>query len=139
MSVQMLYSQKNDGIWEKIEKIKLDKLVKKLNLDESTETTFREKYTAFSTAIRELNQKRTRYYLLMAKNLESGNGLDTLVDGVINLDSEINLKRTDFANELKTVLTPKQLATMIMFERKFNNQLKKLINVYIQKKKNENN
>jgi len=136
------YSQiKNDDIWDKIEKIKLNKLTKRLDLDESTSAVFQEKYTAFSKTIRDLNMKRVKYFKLMADNLQSGNGLDTLVQNVLNIEDEINQQRTDFANELKQILTPKQIATMIIFERKFNTQLRKLIQEYNQKKKNkpENN
>ena len=131
---------KNDDIWEKIEKIKLDKLTKRLDLDESTTPVFQDKYTAFSKTIRELNMERVKYFKLMAENLQSGNGLDTLVQNVLNIEDEINQQRTDFANELKQILTPKQIATMIIFERKFNIQLRKLIQEYNKKKnKPENN
>lgn len=138
-STQSIFSQQNDGIWVKIQKIKLDKLVKRLNLDESTESVFREKYVSFSENMRELNKKRARYYLIMVANIETGDGLDTLVDCVVNIDNEINQRRTEFAKDLKTILTPKQLAITIVFERKFNNQLKKLINEYTRKKKLDNN
>jgi len=75
----------------------------------------------------------------MVANIQTGEGLDTLVEGMINIDSEINQQRTEFAKDLKTILTSKQLAIMIVFERKFNNQLKKLINEYTRKKKLDNN
>ncbi len=132
-----------EEIREKIEKIKLEKLVKRLDLDESTAMQFTEKYKDFSSEIRDLNQQRLKAYKLMAENLESGNGLDTLVDQVLNIENQINQKRMDFAAELKTMLTPKQIATMIIFERRFNTIVRGLIQDYLKEKKemkqNQNN
>jgi hypothetical protein len=112
---------------DKIEKIKLEKLIKKLNLDENTAQTFSEKYKAFAGKIKELNKKRFIAYKLMGENLESGNGLDTLVNQVIDYEDEINKERMSFAEEMKVMLTPRQLATMIIFERKFNIEIRKLL------------
>jgi hypothetical protein len=134
------HSQKRaDDIWEKIEKIKLEKLVKRLNLDDNTSAVFSDKYKSFSNTIRILNQKRTKCFKLMAENLESGEGLDTLVDQVMNIESEINRERMNFASDLKTILTSKQIATMIIFERRFNTELRKLIKQYNEKNKKQNN
>lgn len=130
---------RGDNIWEKIEKIKVEKLVKRLNLDDNTAATFTDKYKTFSKSIRELNQKRNKYLKLMAENLNSGEGLDTLVDQVMDIESEINKERMNFAAELKSMLTSKQIATMIIFERRFNTELRKLIKEYMEKKTKESN
>lgn len=130
-------AQDGNNIIDKIEKIKIEKLIKRLNLDESTSSVFTEKYKAFSKEIRELNQQRLQAYKLMVENLETGNGLDTLVDKVLSIENEINQKRMDYAQELKTMLTPKQIATMIIFERRFNAQVRNLIRNYIKEKKLE--
>jgi hypothetical protein len=125
------YAQdKGDIFRDKIEKIKIEKLVKKLELDDNTAEVFTSKYKDFSKLIKELNRKRFIAYKLMVENLESGNGLDTLVDRVIGYESQLNDERTKFAEDLKTILTPKQIATMIIFERKFNNELRKLLKDY---------
>jgi hypothetical protein len=126
-----IFAQKNsNGIREKIEKIKLEKLLKKLDLDESTKAVFTEKYKSYSSTIKELNAKRFKAYKLMAENLESGEGLDTLVNLVLNYEDEVNKEKIQFAEDLKTILTPKQLATMIIFERKFNNEILKILRDY---------
>src|SRR5205085_758334 len=73
-----VYSQNdNDDFREKIEEIKLDKMVKKMELDESVASSFRDKYKAFSKAMRELNIKRAKTYKQMTESIESGNGLDS--------------------------------------------------------------
>lgn len=123
---------------DKIEKIKLEKLIKKLNLDENTAQTFSEKYKTFTGRIKELNKKRFLAYKLMGENLESGNGLDTLVNQVIDYEDEINKERMSFAEEMKLMLSPKQLATMIIFERKFNIEIRKLLkDIAKERKKNK--
>jgi hypothetical protein len=122
---------------DRIEKIKLDKMIKKLNLDENTTQTFTERYKSFSSKIRELNKKRFNAYKLMVENLESGSGLDTLVSQVISYEEEIISERVNFAEDMKTLLTTKQVATMIIFERKFNNEIRKLLKDF--KKGNKGN
>lgn len=126
-------AQKKNDIGEKIQKIKLEKLLNKLDLDESTSTVFVEKYKDFSKSLKALNKKRFQTYKLMTENLESGNGLDTLVDRLVNLENQLNQLKQDFAADLKTILTTKQLATMIIFERKFNSEILKLLKDYQQK------
>jgi hypothetical protein len=121
---------KNDDIRDKIEKIKLEKLIKKLDLDDKTAEIFTEKYKNFVSVIKNLNQKRVSAYKLMLENLESGNGLDTIVNQVLDYESRIARERDDFVADLKTILTPKQIATMIVFERKFNSELKKILQNY---------
>ena len=124
---------KNDNIRDKIEKIKLEKLIKRLELDDETAEVF-----TVVSVIKELNQKRVQTYKLMVSNLESGDGLDTLVDKLLDYESRIAKERDDFASDLKTILTSKQIAVMIVFERKFNAQLKKILQNY-RKRNNKNN
>ena len=128
---------KDDDFREKIENIKLDKMVKKMELDESTIATFKDKYKTFSKSMRQLNTLRAKAYKEMTENIESGNGIDTLVDQVLNYETEINRERTDFVNDLKSILTSKQIAIMIVFERRFNNQLRKMLENL--KKNSQNN
>lgn len=123
-----IYSQ--DGFREKIEDIKLEKLTAKLELDQTTKETFVEKYKTFSKSMRLLNQKRAKAYKLMTENIESGNGLDTIVAELLVNESEISDKRTEFVNDMTTILTSQQLAKMIIFERKFNSEIKKLLKQY---------
>lgn len=137
--IELKAQDAGDDFRDKIEKIKIEKLIKRLNLDESTAAVFTDKYKSFSKVIRELNKKRLTAYKSMVENLESGSGLDTLVNQVLNIENEINQNRMDFAEELKKMLTPKQLATMIIFERRFNNQVRILLRDYLKEKKDEKN
>lgn len=129
---------KGDNFRDKIEKIKMEKLIQKLELDNNTAELFKTKYKDFSAKVKELNQKRVIVYKLMVENLESGSGLDTLVSQLLDYESQLNTARENFAEELKTILTPKQVAIMIVFERKFNTELKKILKDY-QKNKIQNN
>jgi hypothetical protein len=127
-----------DDFREKIEEVKLEKLTKKLELDDNTKENFIEKYKSFSKTMRTLNVKRVKTYKLMTENIESGNGLDTIVNQLIDNENEINQKRVDFVNDMKSILTSPQIAKMIVFERKFNNEIKKLLKQYQKDNKNEN-
>jgi hypothetical protein len=123
-----LYAQ--DDIRDKIEKVKLEKMVKKMDLDDNTAASFKDRYKLFSKTLRELNQKRAKTYLLMTQNIEGGSGLDSLVDQLISIESDIYQQRLSFVSDLKAMLSSKQLAIMIVFERKFNTELKKLLKEY---------
>ncbi|MCC6866203.1 MAG: hypothetical protein IT280_08615 [Ignavibacteria bacterium] len=139
-AVILIYSGRTfsqDDFREKLQEIKLDKLTKKLELDENTKNTFIDKYKAFSSEMRELNKKRARTYKLMNENLESGNGLDTIVSQLLDYEQQISEKRESFVLDMKSILTSQQIAKMIVFERKFNNEVKKLLKQYQKDNKKE--
>lgn len=123
-------TRSQDDFKEKIEGIKLEKLTKKLDLDETTKTSFIDKYKSFSRKMRELNISRAKTYKLMTENIESGDGLDTIVNKILDIESQINDKREEFINDMKQMLTAQQMAKMIIFERKFNNEIRKLLKQY---------
>jgi hypothetical protein len=121
---------KDNDFREKIQKIKLDKLVKKLELDTITAVTFKDKYMDYVKELREVNKKRINVYIDITQNLGSGEGLDTLVDQLISLEKQMNEMKENFTSDLRSMLTPKQFAIMIIFERKFSEEIKKLLKDY---------
>ena len=135
VSGSYLFAQ--DDFREKIEEIKLEKLTKKLDLDDDVKEVFLDKYKTFSKSMRALNMKRAKTYRLMTENIESGDGLDTIVNRLIEYENEINAKREEFVVDMKSILTPKQIARMIVFERKFNNEIKKLLKQYQKENKKQ--
>jgi len=126
-----------DDFREKLQEIKLEKLTAKLELDENTKTVFIEKYKLFTSEMKTLNKKRAKTYKLMTENIESGNGLDSIVDQLLDCEEQINAKREAFVDDMKTILSGRQIARMIIFERKFNNELKKLLKQYQKDNKTE--
>lgn len=123
-----------NDIREKIERIKLEKMIKKMNLDDQTASAFKEKYQDFSKNMRELNQKRAKAFMELNKSVESGEGTDSLLNTVLDYESQIDQARLNFVEDMKSLLTSKQIAIMIIFERRFNAELKKLIGQYNKKK-----
>jgi len=87
--------------------------------------------------MRELNKKRAKAYKQMTENLDSGEGLDSLVNQLLDYEQQINDKREAFVADMKTILTSQQIAKMIVFERKFNNEIKKLLKQYQKDNKKE--
>ena len=126
-----------DDFREKLQEIKLEKLTAKLELDESTKAVFIDKYKAFSADMKDLNKKRAKTYKLMTENIESGSGLDSIVNQLLDYEEQINNKREAFVEDMKTILTAQQIAKMIVFERKFNNEIKKLLKQYQKDNKKE--
>lgn len=130
-------SKAQDDFRDKIEDIKLEKLTKKLELDDNTKSSFMDKYKVFSKSMRELNRGRAKAYKQMTENIESGSGLDSLVNQVLDYEAKINDKREEFIADMKSLLTSKQIAKMIVFERKFNNEIRKLLKQYQKNNKND--
>jgi len=130
-----VFSQ-NDDIRDKIEDIKLEKMTAKLSLGEPAKTTFIDKYKAFSKDMRELIRKRAKTYKEMTENVESGSGLDTIVAKLLDYEKEISEKRSNFISDMQTLLSSQQIAKMIIFERKFNNEIKKILKQYQKENKN---
>ncbi len=126
-----------DDFRDKIEDIKLEKLTKKLELDETTKASFIDKYKSFSKQMRDLNKGRAKAYKLMTENIEGGSGLDSLVTQVLDYESRISNAREDFIADMKSMLNSQQIAKMIVFERKFNSEIRKLLKQYQKDNKNE--
>lgn len=117
----------DDNFRTKIEKIKVEKLVKKLELDEVTEDVFVQKYKTFRQTVRDLNKARAKIIKQIEKNLDNNEVLDTLIDRMLEVEQEITTQRKNYAEDLKTYLTPKQIATMIIFERNFALELRRIL------------
>lgn len=138
--VAVAYSQDRQNDFSgKIEKIKLSKLLIKLDMDSATTEVFKDKYKDYSRTVKELTKQRVQHYKGMVRNLDSGDSLDIYLDRIIKTESEIDDNKIEFLNDLRTILTSKQIATMIIFERKFNNQVKKLMQDLQKDKKNKSN
>ena len=108
----------------------LEKLVKKLELDKSTEDKFVQKYKDFHQSIAELNKKRAEITKQIEMNLEDSEVLDTLFNQMLDVAQEITSKRKSFADDLRTFLTPKQIAQIIIFEKNFALKLRKILKEY---------
>jgi len=80
--------------------------------------------------MKDLNKKRAKTYKLMTENIESGNGMDSIVNQLLDYEEQINNKRESFVMDMKSILTSQQIAKMIVFERKFNSEIKKLLKQY---------
>jgi len=126
-----------DDFRSKIEKIKLDKMVNKLNLDKSTQDIFVQKYKDFHQSIGESNKKRAKIVKQIEKNLDNGSSLDTLINQMFDLEQDITSKRKSYADDLKTSLTTKQIAQMIIFEKNFALELRKILKGYRRDKKTD--
>jgi len=131
-----IFAQKDD-IRDKIENVKLEKMTAKLSLEEPDKSAFIEKYKTFSAEMRELVKSRAKVYKEMTANVDSGESLDSLVVLLLDYESRISKKRLDFITDLQTMLTSQQIAKMIIFERKFNNEIKKILKQY--QKENKKN
>jgi hypothetical protein len=133
-----VYSQSDTtNFRELVEKIKIEKMVNKMGLDKSTEQLFIERYKIFSGEIKNLNKQRNKLIKKIERSIDNENELDSLLDMILEIEQNITTKRKEFKTDLKTFLTNKQIATMLIFERHFAIELRKLIKEY--KKENKKN
>jgi hypothetical protein len=124
------YCYSQEDILDKIHKIKLEKLVDKLEIEGSKAELFRNLYTSYVSEIRELNIQRVKAYKLMTESIENSEKLDSIINSLFDIEQKIHERKKLFFEEIKTVLSTKQIAKMIIFERKFNNEIRKLIKEY---------
>jgi hypothetical protein len=115
---------------DKIFQLEKIKLIETLQMDEETTLRFFARRSETETAIDSL--RRNLDALLDKINQEiSGDSktndeeLKTLIKKVSEIRLKIDQKRVDFVNSLSDILTTKQIAKFVVFEKKFRDDLAK--------------
>jgi hypothetical protein len=125
------YSQngeKGKQFRDEINKVMKDKLITNLNVSDETADKILKAFKDNLANIRALNKERKK--IIESIELDPGAAdIDTKLDNMINIESEILKSRKDFFANLRTFMTPQQIAkTIVMkknFEKELKNQLKK--------------
>lgn len=117
---------------EKIAQLEKIKLIEYLNMNEETTLRF---FARRSEHRQEMDQKHAlldeKIEMLDAlmksdRILLEGDLKDRIVE-ILMLEEEIGIARTEFINSLNDVLTYDQIANLIIFERKFKDEIRRLI------------
>lgn len=115
---------------ERIEQFKKIRLMEELKLDEATSIKFFARYNANQEELRKLNQKRNEIIdelqILRRRNVSDAEYEKTLQDLKALADPAVEL-RLKFFNEISEVLTPKQVAEYVIFERNFVQNLREIM------------
>lgn len=101
---------------EKLRKVVKEKLIEKLNIDETTANKFIDLAAAQKKEMKEYMKKRndlTEYIFDNPQSSDVGTKLDDLMD----TENKINQSKNDFYIKLKAFLTPNQIAQSMVFQK----------------------
>ena len=110
------YSQR-DTTRDKFKKIVKEKLKEKLQIDDNTIDEYIRLYTTHRKAINELAKQRKDVLDYIENNLDASD-LSQKIDEVLSIDAKMVDLRKDFIISLKNIMTPKQIAQTIIFQKK---------------------
>lgn len=113
-----------NSIVERLAEVKTQKLVEKMELDEKISAEFSLKFKDFLLSIGELRKERRRTMKLLKDNVETQSEPDTLLSYLASIEDEIHNKRKNFMEDMSNILNPRQIARMIIYENKFDHELR---------------
>ena len=115
---------------ERIEQFKKIRLMEELKLDEATSIKFFARYNSHQEELRKLNQKRNdiidELQILRRRDVSDAEYEKTLQELKALADPAVEL-RVKFLNEISEILSPKQVAEYVIFERNFVQNLREIM------------
>lgn len=115
---------------ERVEQFKKMRLMEELKLDEATSIKFFARYNSHQQELRALNMKRNdiidELQGLRRRNASDAEYEKTLAELKALADPAVEL-RVKFFNEISEVLSPKQVAEYVIFERNFVQNLREIM------------
>jgi hypothetical protein len=101
-----------------------------LNLDEQSSIKFFARYNKYQESLRDLRKKQVQALGRMQelrKSKAADSEYDKMVDELLSLERQINEAKSKYVEELKGTLTSKQLAEYLVFEARFQQNLRDLV------------
>jgi len=129
-------AQMHDGprhhMREKLEQLKKIKLIETLNMDEETTLRFFSRRNKLRMKANEIKEKGEYNFRQLDSMLKAGKSytdeeLRSLIDETKSIPLQIEKTRLEFISSLNDILTPEQIASFILFERKFKEKLRNVL------------
>jgi len=131
-----IFSQK--GKWQdeemraKFEELENIKLIETLKMDEETTLRFFSRKSAHKLQQDEIQEKIKSNIDNLDVMLKSGSAATTeemksKIDEINNLELQLDKNKVEFINSLSDILSYEQIAEMIIFEKRFRNEVRKLL------------
>ena len=123
---------------ERVEQFKKIKLMDALKLDEESSIRFFAKYNKHQEAMREINMKREGMIDQLQAMRKSGSSdaeLEKVIKDLISMDAKVTEARNKFVEELKSVLSVKQIVDYLVFERNFLQNIRQLMQELTQERR----
>jgi hypothetical protein len=115
---------------ERLEQFKKVQLLEALKLDEETSVRFLARYQKHQDAIREINQKRNGLIDQLQTMSRSGSNdadVEKTIRDLIATETKVTEARNKFLSDLKEILSMKQIARLIAFERNFYRDIRDIV------------
>ncbi len=131
-----IFSQK--GKWQdeemraKFEELENIKLIETLQMDEETTLRFFSRKSAHKLQQDEIQEKIKSNIDNLDVILKSGRAVTTdelksQINEINNLELQLEKNKVEFLNSLSDILSYEQMAKMIIFEKRFRNEVRKLL------------
>jgi hypothetical protein len=125
---------------ERVEQFKKIRLMEVLGLDDQSSIKFFARYDKNLAVMKDLRQKQVQA-LARIQNLRKSKASDNeyakVVSDLRSLEDEVNQTKSKYIDDLKDLLTSKQLAEYLVFELRFQQNLRDLVRDLQQKNKQE--
>jgi hypothetical protein len=131
-----MFSQK--GKWQdedmraKFEELENIKLIETLQMDEETTLRFFSRKTEQKLQQEEIREKIKSNIDNLEVTLKSGRAITTedlksKINEINNLELQLEKNKIEFLNSLSDILSYEQIAELIIFEKRFRNEIRKLL------------
>lgn len=117
---------------EKLEQLEKIKLIEALDLDEETSIRFFARRNDSKKEIQELEMKAEDIISELEKSFNSENKNQSenqklLISELLKTREAIELKRNQFINSINDILTVEQIGKLIVFEKKFRDEIRQVL------------
>ncbi|HVN48360.1 MAG TPA: hypothetical protein VMU30_06010 [Bacteroidota bacterium] len=114
----------------KVEQYKKMRLIEEMHLDEETSIRFFVRYNKQMDEIREIQKQRNETVKRLKEIVQrnpSSEEIESEIKNYEKLEGQIAEVRVKFLTGLKDIFTPKQIAEYLVFEQKFNQNLREVL------------
>lgn len=111
---------------DELKKIRKEKYLENVSVDDATADKYFEIFDENFLSLRKLNKQKKDNMEYIENNVEASD-ISAKIDEILDIESKILEKKRDMFVQLKTFLTPKQIAQSIIFQVKFTKELKNQI------------
>jgi hypothetical protein len=116
--------------YERVEQYKKIRLMEVLDLDEQTSIKFFARYNKNQELLRDLRKQQVQALgrvQALRKSKASDDEYDKIISDLLSFEKQVNEAKAKYVDELKQVLTSKQLAEYLVFETRFQQNLRDLL------------
>ncbi len=129
-SFSQMHDKPSNHMRHKLDQLEKIKLIESLDMDEETTLKFFSRRNELQNKIDKLTERADKIITQMEIIFKAGKvyteaELKSLIEEANSINTEIVKTRADFINSLDDILTTEQIAKLIIFERRFKNELKR--------------